>query len=66
MAKGKGPPRGTFVIQILNDQHATWQGTVNWVEQKKNLPFRSTLELIKLIDGALESEKAEPENESTT
>lgn len=45
--------RGTFVIQILNQQNATWQGTVTWTEEKITQPFRSLLELIKLIDNAL-------------
>ena len=46
--------KGTFIIQVLNNQNATWQGTVNWVDEKRTQPFRSTLELLKLIDGALE------------
>lgn len=45
----------TFVVQILNDQNATWQGTVTWTDQKgKTESFRSMLELIKLIDRTME------------
>lgn len=51
------PGRGTFVIQILNQQNATWQGTITWTDGKKTLPFRSLLELIKLIDSVLETEE---------
>lgn len=51
----------TFVVDIKCRQNHTWQGTVNWVEQKKTLPFRSALELIKLMDSAME--EAEPEEE---
>lgn len=54
MAK-KGTAYGTFMNQILNHQNATWQGTINWLEQNKKQPFRSTLELIKLIDGVVEA-----------
>jgi len=46
---------GTFVIQILNQQNATWQGTITWMDGKKTQPFRSLLELIKLIDSTLEN-----------
>jgi len=45
---------GTFVIKILNNQNSTWQGTVNWVDKQKVQNFRSALELLKLIDGALD------------
>lgn len=53
----------TFVVNIKCRQNHTWQGTVNWVEQKKALPFRSALELIKLMDSAMESTE---EEENTT
>ena len=55
----RGAVRGTFVIQIMQTEYATWQGVVNWIEQEKTLPFRSTLELIKLIDDAVDSSKGE-------
>ena len=44
----------TFVIKVMNTQNATWQGTVTWTDGKRTEPFRSALELIKLIDSALE------------
>lgn len=46
--------RGTFLIDIYNRQHATWQGSVTWVNRDEKQHFRSALELIKLIDSALE------------
>lgn len=46
--------RDTFVVQILDSQNATWQGTVTWTEGKQSRPFRSALELLKLIDSSLE------------
>ena len=52
MAKPRG--RETFVIQILNQQNATWQGLITWTEGRQTKPFRSTLEMIKLIDSAFE------------
>ena len=45
--------RETFVVQILNTQNATWQGTVTWTDGQKTQPFRSALELIRLIDSTL-------------
>ena len=52
-SKGKN----TFVINVLFRQNASWQGTIQWVNQNKTQHFRSTLELIKLMDSALESEE---------
>lgn len=43
--------QGTFLVRIQYRQNATWQGHVTWVEENKTVPFRSALELIKLIDG---------------
>lgn len=52
----------TFVIHILHQQNATWQGTVTWLDGKRTRPFRSALELIRLIDGVVgqEPEEVEP------
>ena len=54
MIRGNERPQGTFVIKILDKQHSTWQGSVTWVEEQKTQNFRSALELLKLIDGALD------------
>lgn len=45
--------RGTFLIQLLFRQYASWQGNVTWVEGSGEQSFRSVLELILLIDSAL-------------
>lgn len=44
----------TFIINVKCRQNHTWQGTVKWIEGQKEIPFRSALELIKLIDSAME------------
>ena len=44
----------SFVLQILNTQNATWQGTITWVDGKRQESFRSALELIRLLDSAVE------------
>ena len=58
MAKAPGS-RESFLVQILNTQNATWQGTVTWMDGKRTQSFRSALELIKLIDSALEEQERE-------
>ncbi len=45
----------TFVVQVRFRQNATWQGTVRWTDTGKTQNFRSTLELINLMEGALTS-----------
>gem|GEM_PF-800261 len=50
--------KGTFVVQIQYRQHATWQGKVLWAEKNETKQFRSALELLKLIDSALDEDLA--------
>lgn len=42
-----------FVVSVKSQENHTWQGTVSWVEGKKQVNFRSALELLKLMDSAL-------------
>lgn len=44
---------GTFIVDIQYQENATWQGKVTWADRKKEQYFRSALELIRMIDGAL-------------
>ncbi len=43
----------TFKIKVLFRRSASWQGTVSWAEEQKEVSFRSVLELVKLLDSAL-------------
>jgi len=43
----------TIRIQILFREHHTWQGFLQWEEEKKEASFRSALELIELLDEIL-------------
>lgn len=43
----------TFIINVLYRQNATWQGNIHWVNQNQTMSFRSTNELIKLMESAL-------------
>lgn len=59
---GKGRP-ATFTIQIQYRENATWQGRILWVEEKRSSYFRSALEMLKMIDSALD--QAERKEEKT-
>ena len=56
-----GPPeeeiltgtKATFALRILFRQNASWQGSVTWLEGKKEQSFRSLLELVLLMDSAI-------------
>lgn len=50
--------KATFVVNVQYRQNATWQGKVLWAEAGRSCNFRSALELLKLIDGALDEEEA--------
>ena len=52
--------RQSFIVNILQQQNASWQGTVTWVGENKTQSFRSALELIRLIDSTL-GESPNPE-----
>lgn len=45
--------RATFLLHVQYRQNATWQGQIMWKEKNKSLEFRSTLELLVLLDNAL-------------
>jgi len=48
----------SFVIQVLYRQNASWQGNLTWLEAQKTVPFRSCLELIRLLDEAVGTDGA--------
>lgn len=55
---------GTFVVRVRHYENATWQGEVVWAEQNRAQRFRSALELLKLVDSALEIGMQETETET--
>lgn len=50
----------TFAVRVLFRQNASWQGDVTWQECGQESSFRSALELLLLMDGALRGEEAIP------
>lgn len=53
-SRGKRKTQGTFIVNIKYRENATWQGEVVWVDKKQRKCFRSALELMKLMDSALD------------
>lgn len=53
-----------FVVTVRSQENHTWQGTVSWVEGKRQENFRSVLELLKLIDSAVTTEIQENDVEA--
>ncbi len=53
--------KGTFIVKIDNDQKNAWQGTVTWADEEVTEHFRSTLELMKLMDEAISASVADDE-----
>ena len=51
-----------FLVSIVDNQNATLQGNVTWLNQEKTKNFRSFLELIKLIDESVENVSTGIEN----
>ena len=51
--EGKEMQSSTFIVQVKCMEHDTWQGKLTWAEKNRSQYFRSTLELLKLMDRAL-------------
>lgn len=47
----------TFEMQVLFRQHTSWQGVLIWRDRKMEQSFRSVLELVLLMDSALQAKK---------
>ena len=54
--------KGTFEIRVLFQRNADWQGTVTWMEKRREEAFQSILELLLLMDGAATEETKKREN----
>lgn len=49
--------KATFVVDVLYRKASTWQGNLHWLEGEKESAFRSEIELLNLMDSALEKQK---------
>lgn len=52
----------TFEVRVLFRQNASWQGSISWLEGEKGENFRSVLEMLLLINSALNAEPDHIEN----
>jgi len=50
-----------FLITIHHQENHSWQGVVQWLDTGKTVHFRSELELLNLIHGAVEINKVSDE-----
>lgn len=46
----------TFSLRVLFRQNTSWQGSLAWLEGKREESFRSVLELLLLLDSAIAGE----------
>ena len=44
----------TFSLRVMFRQNSSWQGSLAWMEGKREESFRSVLELLLLIDSAID------------
>ena len=54
-----------FLIQMLDNQNMTWQGTITFLESNQKIPFRSVLEMLKLMDSAMSAADSGEASEET-
>ncbi len=54
MKLNKHKRNNSFLVVIKETQNNTWQGTIEWIEKNEKQSFRSALEMIKLIDSAID------------
>ena len=50
-----------FLLNIRYQQHNDWQGQIQRLDSGETINFRSTLELLTLIEAALESRRKQEE-----
>ncbi|MCR5581856.1 MAG: hypothetical protein K6F66_09740 [Pseudobutyrivibrio sp.] len=48
---------GTFIVHVNKCQNDTWQGQVTWADKDEKLSFRSAMELMSIMDAALNEEE---------
>ncbi|KUO64340.1 MAG: hypothetical protein APF84_09895 [Gracilibacter sp. BRH_c7a] len=56
--KDQSSPRqsggSAFMVRVQYRQNSSWQGTIQWLDEKKTVHFRSLLEMTMLMNEALE------------
>ena len=49
----------SFMITVRENDDKIWQGDITWIENNRTQQFRSALELLNLINSALEDDREE-------
>lgn len=59
--RGIQEPQGkaTFIIEVECQDNATWQGKVTWTDESKEIPFRSAMELLEIMNTAFDDRMTE-------
>ena len=57
--RGQEMVKETFVVHVTSRENSTWQGQVTWLDERETRSFRSMLELIKLMDAAMEEDMSQ-------
>lgn len=52
-----GKKEETFLIRIHGCRNSTWQGSILWAERQQKLCFRSTMEMLNLMDEAVKQDR---------
>ena len=60
--KDSNTSENSFLVKIKYRKNSSWQGSVQWIETGKSQNFKSCLELIRLMDIAMNSDDEEAEN----
>lgn len=51
-----------FLITIHHQENHSWQGTIQWIDTNRKQHFRSELELMNLINEAVNKSQKEQQN----
>ena len=54
VVRNTGANKCTFEVTVRFQRNATWQGQIHWIEKNQKQNFRSALEMLKLMDEAVE------------
>lgn len=46
----------TFIVKVMRNENSTWQGSITWADKSETKFFRSALELLHLMDSAIETD----------
>ena len=60
-----GKKQGTFIVRVDDCQRGSWQGKVIWADEETKEHFRSALELLQLIDEAMNAARVTKKERGT-